>query len=368
MTRSALLLAVAIAACQTVDPAPRERPVDPRQPERPVDPQPRDPAVAPSACPRPGPLATGIAKLRDDNQGYDPLASLFSVAAPHQVAVALADALGCADRAFRLVLLSVLQREGAEVAAALPAIARWIDDPDRETRVAALLALRYVGAGGDSPAGDGVRALLARLAHVDRGEQPELLVALGDLRSPDAYPRLALALRDPDVAHRRAAIEALAPLVRSHAAVLPDVFTILTTATADRDPQVRSYAFFEIGELRDARAVRFLSARLDRSGPDQAGVVNALAACGRLARPVQARLAALVRSDVDMALRTAAAGALGTIGADSPAALDALAVALTMPGEFLIESMPSDGREDLRSSAWTGSLHTIMQRGFLPSA
>src|SRR6185436_11313476 len=58
-------------------------------------------------------------------------------------------------------------------------------------------------------------------------------------------------------------------------------------------------------------------------------------------------------SDVDMALRTAAAGALGTIGADSPAALDALAVALTMPGEFLIESMPSDGREDLRSSAWT---------------
>src|SRR5262245_41501095 len=102
---------------------------------------PSAPAAPPQACPRPGPLAPVIAELRDATRVNQVEAALSRLAKPRPAALAVANALGCADRALQLGLLRLIERGAYSYSEALPAVAGLLDDPDREVRVAALAAL-----------------------------------------------------------------------------------------------------------------------------------------------------------------------------------------------------------------------------------
>lgn len=358
MTPVALLSFVGIAACSGGAPA-------------------AGPAASPGACPRPGPLAPVIAELRDATRVNHVEGALSDLAKPRPAALALADALGCADRALRLGLLQLIERGGYSYSEALPAVARLLDDPDREVRAAALAALDRVGIAGDSPAGDGTRALLARFAHAARADQLPLLLVLGHIRPTlDAYSLFAQAVGDPDVAFRRAGADGIAAMVYARVAALPDsLLATLTAATRDGDEVVRARAIQSLGELHDPRAVAVLAAQLDRAVEtyrptdgsyilgdpakvdERVPLVQAIAASGQLAHAQQGKLTAVLRSRATMDVRDAAAHALDQIGADAPATIEALADALTLPDEHLIERMRSDGREDLRRTATTALEH-----------
>src|SRR5262245_15855288 len=68
------------------------------------------PTASPQACPRPGPLAAVIAELRDATRANQVEAALSGLAKPRPAALAVADALGCADRALQLGLLKLIER------------------------------------------------------------------------------------------------------------------------------------------------------------------------------------------------------------------------------------------------------------------
>jgi HEAT repeat protein len=344
-----------------------------------------DPAAAPSGrpvagaasvrCPAPGPLAATIASLSGPAAPPDPLGQLNGAAKPRVIALALADTLDCADRELRVAVLKVVQRGGATLADALPAVARWIGHPDRYISMAALAAFESLALGEDRPAGDATRLLLVPLAQTNRVDRLPLLRVLADIHPTlDAYPWFAEALRDADVSFRQTAVEGIAAMLDEPPATLPDsLLTTLIAATADPDERVRSYATYALGKTRDPRAVAVLSAAFDRAVqayraedgsyvhavPDDARIVlaGAIGQAAGAAHHLQGKLSQLLRSTVPMEVLAAAAYALGSIGADAPDAIAELADAYTMPYEGLIESMPSDGREELRAAA-----HSALQR------
>src|SRR5436190_7897543 len=149
---------------------------------------------------------------------------------------------------------------------------------------------------------------------------------------------------------RIASAKALYNMADRHPGELPaSAVDTLIDATRDLEPQVSANAMSTLARTRDPRAMKFLSDALAASTTAPAVIANALAVGGPGAREAESRLAAIVAADDQpMAVRTSAAAALGESGADSDAAIVALAAALLMPPEHLIEAMPSDGRGTLR--------------------
>ena len=308
------------------------------------------PAPQPAACVNPAIIDT----LRDPIRHGSTLEQLYTQMRPRRVALALGAALDCGDKPLRLGILRVIEREGLKLDAVMPALARRIDDPDRELADAALVALERVGVAGDTSSGDATRALLARLEHlVAAPERTRVLLLLAQIATAEAFPVLARSLSDPDVEMRRVTLVALYRIVdRAPGELPPSAVDTLIEATKDRDPSVYRGTMRTLGRLRDPRAVKFLSDALEDPTADHEIVATALAEAGPHAREAQARLAAIVAADDQpMAVRTSAAYALQASGADSDRAIVALATALLLPPEHLIETMKSDGREDLRSTA-----------------
>jgi HEAT repeat protein len=246
----------------------------------------------------------------------------------------VADARADAER--REVAAWALGRRGEASAAAAPALARALRaDPDAGVRAAAARALGYIP-GAVAPAAAALVGALGDAAQGVRWAAAQALAAQ-PLRAPDgAVARLVpvLSSRDPYV--RGFAVWSLGELGAAAEPAVP----ALVAALRDEDdvPGVAAQALAKIGPA--ARAA--VPALLEVLGRDDARRRwNAAGALGRIgpgARAATPALAAALR-DGDARVRAQAALALGRIGAATEVVVPALAAALR------------DESEDVRAQA-----------------
>lgn len=260
---------------------------------------------------------------------------------------ALASALLSPDAALRSKAAWALWRIGPDVAHAVPALLRAVQDADGDVRYWSLCALGRLRAGGSAldalievlkdmegdvlraglealhEAGAGaVAALLEELESEDPGVRHFAAVALGPLgeSAGEAVPALIAALRDHDPA-------VVAASARSLLQIDPDAGRILREAMREERPEVRCAAAGALALLdpTDARAHAMLASLATHAEAEIREM--AVRAIGTIGSDAAQAVHALARAlaDVDGRVRVAAAEALGRLG---PAARPAVRLLL----------------------------------------
>jgi len=277
---------------------------------------------------------------------------------PDAEVLLLRDLLEDKEKKFHSVRGKILDEIGkagrAKSAAALPAVLKQIDDPDRKV---VLAAVRCLGEIGDAATADAIARFLAP------GQDAELRTAtaraLSRIGTPNVVDPLVRALDEADAAVLLAVLEGV-KTVRVHSAIprlqvilaarggepeiakacvdalgeigdpgaVPILVDFLAHSDREKDRLARWAAANALGKLKQPQGVDALVALLDDPG---AGLRQAaVQALGRIADPRAGEpLARTVRSDQDPVARELAAQALGTL--KNPAALDVLLPALDDP-------------------------------------
>jgi HEAT repeat protein len=263
------------------------------------------------------------------------------------------------DRRAAPALITMLERQRAEIVAAATALARVgepasfdalipllahddatvrqaaigalnsLGHPDMASRVAVLLAspdprvresaVRIAGYFGYAACVD---MLIERCADPDESVRRAAVEHLPFLDDPRSVAELARGLQDPAPRVRAAAAQASA-----HAAAT-DVRDPLLRASQDVDPWVRYYAVRSLGELREASALPRLS-ELAASDPAMHVRIAALETIGATADPAALGILLRYAADAEPDLAAAALRALGRVPDDR--ALGALKHALRSP-------------------------------------
>jgi HEAT repeat protein len=298
--------------------------------------------------------------------------------------VKVAETLGAIGPAASEALVAALRSDDARVrlnaaiglchmrTPPVDAVVVLLSDERPETRAAAAVALGKIARQGKEVPLD---PLAAAVRDKDAGVRAQAALALGLVRGPKWFDALAVALGDPEVSVRRAAIEAatqhtgnprareaiLAALGDKAAEVRLDAARVLAaypypwdeaveplmTALRDKEPQVRAAAAVALGRqpsAKDQGAIDPLLAALK----DQVAEVRAPAAraLGRMrdGRALDPLLAAL--KDPDASVRAAAAAALG--GITDPRALDAAIAALKEDPDPRVRSGAAKGLGEMK--------------------
>jgi len=189
-----------------------------------------------------------------------------------------------------------------------------LSDGDGRVRRAAALLLAGLG---DS---DSLRALLDRLG-VERepAVREALLVALGQLRDPQALPAVLAELPADDEAVAAAAADALARIAETHPLSGPPR-TDATRAMIQRYQQaaqsptgspLREALLTAMGFVADGGFLRVMEAAMN--DPDATVRLAAVRAAARLHEPRAARAMVPLASDADRGVRQAAIAALGAL-------------------------------------------------------
>lgn len=164
-------------------------------------------------------------------------------------------------------------------------------------------ALRRVGA----PA---VSALIQTFSDSDPVRRVHAIEVLGDIREKRSLPfLLRLYQNETDVSLRCKVLEALGKSGD------PALFSFMATQVQSRDPRLRAFAIWSLGELHDRRAVPYL---LDIIYREQGYVVvTAIDALGKCGTPENARmLLEYLRYD-DLQMRFVTARSLAEIGSEA---------------------------------------------------
>lgn len=255
----------------------------------------------------------------------------------------------------RARILEELAKVGrARSGAALPVVARLLDDPDRKVVLAAIRCLGEIGDAGSADAiarfltpqqdaearGAAARALarvatpnvvdflVASLNETDPAVLLALLEGVKTVHARPALPRIQQILRDhraePELV--KAAIEALGDIGDPEA--VPIVVGFLAGSQPEKDQKARWAAANSLGKLRSPAAVDALIALLDDPFNDlRQAAVEAL---GRIGDPrATESLAKTVGNDKDPVVRELAAQSLGAL--KNPAAIEVLVQALSDP-------------------------------------
>ncbi len=240
-----------------------------------------------------------------------------------QIRLEAARASGKPDAEVQLLLGFLENREFAEVrdrvldelskvgrqksAAALPAVMRLLEDPDRRI---VLAAIRCLGEIGDAPAADAVGRFLAPVQ--EQEARRAAARSLARIATPNVLPLLVGALDEPDPAVLLGVIEGV-KVVRARTA-LPKLKTILA---ARRDqPAVVKGILDALGEIGDPEAVPILVEFLAGSHPeaDHAARWSAANSLGKLGRPEASGALVALLEDQFTDVRQTAVEALGRIG------------------------------------------------------
>jgi HEAT repeat protein len=266
------------------------------------------------------------------------------------------------DPAQQKALIDRLYTGGMSSGPAAPSRARALRMPSKEVRLAALAALYNMGAAAGAAS---VAPLVAALADPDAEIRAGAARALGTLGSwiwqevPEhvaaslaaqvAQQPLAALTADPQqpLEVRLQAASALAQMP-----VTAGIAPALVAGLAFGDDDVRVQICRALVRARAPQAVPPLEARLrDATARVQVAIAEALLAAGASKHAVQRLRRLLVEPGVDMTVRAKAAYVLQDHPADARPALRELLQAAFMSQEALIESMPSDGREEVRQWA-----------------
>jgi HEAT repeat protein len=245
---------------------------------------------------------------------------------------------------------------------AAPALVRVLAGSDKSIRLAALAALWNIGVAA-GPAS--VAPLIATLSDPDpdiRAAAARAFQSLGNAIWDDwvDHPEYAKASRAAQAAQQPLAAlttDARQPIdVRLQAATALAAMPVdaslaptLAAALALTDDDVRVQICHALTRARARAAVPALEARLrDSSSKVQVAAAEALLAAGASKQAVPRLARLLVDSTAPKADRAKAGYVLYDHPADARPVLREIVEIAMMPHEHLIESMPSDGREDVR--------------------
>ncbi len=243
--------------------------------------------------------------------------ALFDLGPQAKPAVpALADALYAPQTEIKLVALAALTRLGPDAVAAAPALASRLDDPEEGVRSAAMAALESLG-----PDAAPALAQVARNgSSFARSNAAELLQSL-DVEATPRIPVLVAGLREEDFSTH--ASRARGPL--EHASVAE----LIRKLKAGEDDNTTYHAISSLGRKGPdalpaishlARAVRNMEVASDV----RLIAAWAIGQIGPQAKPAENLLLSAMDTETHKAVLPHIAQALGKIGADSQATVDAL--------------------------------------------
>ncbi len=236
----------------------------------------------------------------------------------------LAEQLGARENTVRREAAYQLSKLGPAAKAAMPALIKALDDPDKQVWTSALGVLAGLGS-------EAQEAIPALILHLDTRKAPSmrqrdvrqsfLRIAFTLTRiGPAAIPPLITTLQSDDAGARAAAARALGGM----GATAHDAIPALIGNLNHREQPVRSEAADALG-LIGREAVPALGAALGNGDAAvRAGAALALAQIGRDAQSLAAKVAETTAKETDPAARAALFAALPKVGVEPARAVELL--------------------------------------------
>ncbi len=279
--------------------------------------------------PDPKLIIPSLLQVIHDAQPDVAMSAMAALADMGETAVpALTDALS--DKSSRHWAAVVLAEIGPKAAAAAPALAELVKDPEPEVRMQALIALGQIGGTGAKSA---VPAIIDALQDSEPAVRYGAAFALGKLRAQEAADALDKLTKSDDATLKLVAVWAMARIHPDDPAAVRSAMEAIAEAIRSEDPQLSRTAARALSELDGSGTslTPAIKAALDEMDPTVIEhVMEALAKVGPEAVPV------LTVALTDAKTCAAAVRALGQIGPAAKAAAPGLTALLTEKDNELV--------------------------------